>query len=384
MRNLANQAGKGQYKSKSHSMEFNFNQAAVSKDGLEVHSKMSAFGPDNKKSADNLKSRVLGSNAKNENAYFSMSIGIRDGITDDNDLCSKFNKVFAEENPFGEDATLNFKFNNGRLFIRGAMTNDMSSMSEMLDIAKVFGKQTTPETIEAGFKLGFSLEDFFSPTAKSIPEFLCQGFTKKTTINLWDGFYSTIIDAFQNALNGKEDMNTKMMVQMGAMILPFYATETQGKVDIDLDTEDVASLLKLPMAQMASVNADTMLNTMTPFGSNDDAEMILDTEGIWCEFPKHTEWKKNTRDCAVEAFLDTCSEFIDCMTKGESRPDRVRGEKFKLVMMHALTMMIGNEMEVEIGGEFGEIPFYGKKMVRGPGQDKLMKAMFVMMAAKNM
>jgi hypothetical protein len=135
---------------------------------------------------------------------------------------------------------------------------------------------------------------------------------------------------------------------------------------------------------MASFNADTMLNTMTPFGSNDDAEMILDTEGIWCEFPKHTEWKKNTRDCAVEAFLDTCSEFIDCMTKGESRPDRVRGEKFKLVMMHALTMMIGNEMEVEIGGEFGEIPFYGKKMVRGPGQDKLMKAMFVMMAAKNM
>jgi|TARA_B110000285_G_C14618975_1_gene378270 hypothetical protein len=35
---------------------------------------------------------------------------------------------------------------------------------------------------------------------------------------------------------------------MGAMILPFYATESQGKVDIDLDTEDVASLLKLPMA----------------------------------------------------------------------------------------------------------------------------------------
>ena len=63
MRNLANQAGKGQYKSKSHSMEFNFNQAAVSKDGLEVHSKMSAFGPDNRKSADNLKSIFILSNS---------------------------------------------------------------------------------------------------------------------------------------------------------------------------------------------------------------------------------------------------------------------------------------------------------------------------------
>jgi hypothetical protein len=53
-------------------------------------------------------------------------------------------------------------------------------------------------------------------------------------------------------------------------------------------------------------------------------------------------------------------------------------------MMHAITMMIGNEMELEFGGEVGEIPFYSKEMVRGPGQDKLMKAMFVMQAAKMM
>jgi len=45
-------------------------------------------------------------------------------------------------------------------------------------------------------------------------------------------------------------------------------------------------------------------------------------------------------------------------------------------------MMIGNEMELEIGGEAGEIPFYGKQMFRGPGQDKLMKAMMVMHANK--
>lgn len=57
-------------------------------------------------------------------------------------------------------------------------------------------------------------------------------------------------------------------------MMPLYMTETAGKVDVDLDTEDVASLLKLPMAQMANVCADTMLSTMTPFGSNDDADMI--------------------------------------------------------------------------------------------------------------
>ena len=58
------------------------------------------------------------------------------------------------------------------------------------------------------------------------------------------------------------------------MIFPFYTSELQGKVDVDLDCEDVAKICKLPMAQMANINADTMLNTMTPFGTNDDAEMI--------------------------------------------------------------------------------------------------------------
>ena len=120
MKNLAMQAGKGQYKSKSHALEFNFNQAEVSKDGLEFHSKMSAFGPDNKKATDNLKSRVLGSNAKDENAYFSMSIGIRDGITDDNNICEKWNKLIEKKSESMPGTSINIKFNNGRLFVRGA------------------------------------------------------------------------------------------------------------------------------------------------------------------------------------------------------------------------------------------------------------------------
>jgi hypothetical protein len=65
-----------------------------------------------------------------------------------------------------------------------------------------------------------------------------------------------------------------MLMMFGRTMMPLYMTETAGKVDVDLDTEDVASLLKLPMAQMANVCADTMLSTMTPFGSNDDADMI--------------------------------------------------------------------------------------------------------------
>lgn len=47
-------------------------------------------------------------------------------------------------------------------------------------------------------------------------------------------------------------------------------------------------------------------------------------------------------------------------------------------MMHAVSMMMGNEMETEVGFEMGEIPFYGKHMVRGAGLDKLIKAMWIL------
>jgi len=103
-------------------MEFNFNQSEVVQDGLEFHEKMSACGDESKKNAVNLKSRVLGAKAGKENFYFSLSIGIRKEITDDNDLCEKFTKLLASENmKMGNDFSMNLKFNNGHLFVRGAM-----------------------------------------------------------------------------------------------------------------------------------------------------------------------------------------------------------------------------------------------------------------------
>jgi len=77
------------------------------------------------------------------------------------------------------------------------------------------------------------------------------------------------------------------------------------------------------MAEMMNMNADTMLCTMTPFGTNDDCEMICDENGIWCEFEGHQNWTKDTKNCAVEAFLDTFSEAISCMEKGEEAPERM-------------------------------------------------------------
>ena len=82
-----------------------------------------------------------------------------------------------------------------------------------------------------------------------------------------------------------------MMARFALGALPFYITELQGKVDVDLDPEDLSKLFQLPMYQMVNMNADTILNTMSPFGSNDDAEIILDKEGIWSEFPDQQKWQ---------------------------------------------------------------------------------------------
>lgn len=280
MQKLAKQATEGQYNSKSHSMEFNFNQSEVVQDGLEFHEKMSACGDESKKNAVNLKSRVLGAKAGNENFYFSLSIGIRKEITDDNDLCAKFTKLLASENmKMGNDFSMNLKFNNGRLFVRGAMCMPQEGQTaEMLKIiSMIFGKQTSPESFEAGFKLGFSLADFFAPKAECIPAFIMKGMTTKTTICMWEGFFDAALIGMQTTMLANdmpEDQQRGMLMKLSTMIFPFYTSEFQGKVDVDLDPEDVAKLTKLPMAQMMNINADTMLSTMTPFGTNDDTEMI--------------------------------------------------------------------------------------------------------------
>jgi len=53
-------------------------------------------------------------------------------------------------------------------------------------------------------------------------------------------------------------------------------------------------------------------------------------------------------------------------------------------MMHVGSMMMGNEMETEVGFEMDEIPFYGKQMVRGAGLDKLLKAVWMQKANEMM
>lgn len=101
--------------------------------------------------------------------------------------------------------------------------------------------------------------------------------TTKTTICMWEGFFDAALIGMQTTMLANdmpEDQQRGMLMKLSAMIFPFYTSEFQGKVDVDLDPEDVAKLTKLPMAQMMNINADTMLSTMTPFGTNDDTEMI--------------------------------------------------------------------------------------------------------------
>lgn len=286
----------------------------------------SAWGPENKKNAANLKSRVLGAKARDENLYFSLSMAIRDGITDDNDLCTKITQNCAKT--YGmKEMNLSFKFNNGRLFIRGAMCMP-ERMADIVDLLnKGLGKQTTPESLEAGFKLGFNCEDFFAPNAANIPSFITKGMTSKTNICIWEGFHETILNAVESQMQGmadKGDGKDMMLASMAMYLLPFYMTESQGKVDVDLDPEDIAKMCKLPIAEMMNMNADSMINMMTPFGSNDDTEMITDENGIWSEFEGHQNWTQNTRDTAVEAFLDSVAEGLASMEdETKEAPERL-------------------------------------------------------------
>ena len=65
-----------------------------------------------------------------------------------------------------------------------------------------------------------------------------------------------------------------MIFRMFAPSVPVYLIQFKGELDVDLDPEDIASLMTLPQAEMAQVNVHELLAGVCPWGTLDDMELI--------------------------------------------------------------------------------------------------------------
>jgi hypothetical protein len=54
---------------------------------------------------------------------------------------------------------------------------------------------------------GFNFTELFSEDAEPIPHYLMKGATKKTELNLWDGFHKTMINFAKKMISGGDEMD---------------------------------------------------------------------------------------------------------------------------------------------------------------------------------
>lgn len=92
---------------------------------------------------------------------------------------------------------------------------------------------------------------------------------QKVNLNLWDGFHDTLIDL---VMKGEEEMGELVKPVFAA--LPMYLLTLAGKVDLTLDSDGIAELLKVPEAALAGQNAHSFLSSYTVLGTIDDLDLV--------------------------------------------------------------------------------------------------------------
>lgn len=207
---------------------------------------------------------------------------------------------------------------------------------------------------------GFSIADVFAEDAENIPHYLMKGFSEKFELDLWEGFHKIMLGTFEKMQEG--DQASAMLFKMFAPVMPMYLLQMKGKLDVDVDPEDIAALMSLPQAEMAQANLHSLLSSMTSWGTLDDMELIQMTENetneyvlpIWNGVPGHENFE-NTMD-AVEGFL----AFVTPLFKQDFFTEEAKqsfGEKMDAmgrraetrIFPHFVSLLLGDHIEIEGG-----------------------------------
>ena len=119
------------------------------------------------------------------------------------------------------------------------------------------------------------------------------------------------------------------LVKKMAPILPLFIAEVDGKFDVDITPEDVATIMELPQAALAKMNVHSLISSMSPWGTLDNLELIqnddedADVSPIWAGFPERDEW--TTEKHAIDNFFKRFQKVITCMYTREFPEEEMNG-----------------------------------------------------------
>jgi len=100
-------------------------------------------------------------------------------------------------------------------------------------------------------------------------------------------------------------------------------------MDYDVKPSDIESMMGLPQAAMAKVNAHQLLTSMSPWGTCDDLELCHQTEEdagdmavpIWLGFEDRKAWTK-PEDC-FDSFCKRMSDIIATQKDKKELPENL-------------------------------------------------------------
>jgi len=114
-----------------------------------------------------------------------------------------------------------------------------------------------------------------------IPEFIKKGGAKNVKLNLWDGFHKSLLSTAKTLMGDsatQKAAQTADFANQFAPLLPLFVCNVNAKMDVDVKPSDIESMMGLPQAAMAKVNAHQLLTSMSPWGTCDDLELCHQTE----------------------------------------------------------------------------------------------------------
>ena len=170
-------------------------------------------------------------------------------------------------------------------------------------------------------------KDVLAEDAEQIPYYINQGFSKKIEYDLWRNFVTALVPTFDKLAPGSGS-DTKLRAEkfnsvLGAC-LPLFALQMKGKLGVDLNTQAVSDILKIPKAEIANTNVWELMQGFSAWGTTDDMELIRMTENevdsetapIWANVDGHENFQ--TPNEALNALVKVFIPFFGNLSSSGS------------------------------------------------------------------